>query len=66
MLKNGTFGDAEFSGDVADARGFITLFREVSHGDIDYPGSLAFGTGTEGCLSIAWRRNDSRNTSHVL
>ena len=58
VLEDGTFGDAECGGNVADAGGLVTVLGEVLHGSVDDAGALGFGPGTGRVLTHVTRRCD--------
>src|SRR5437016_2563119 len=43
MLEDGTLGNAQFLGNVADAGGFVTLSGKMAHGHLDNTSPLGFG-----------------------
>ncbi len=67
VLKDGTLGNAEGGGDVADPGGMVPLFGEMTHGGVNNAGPLAFGTGARRHMTVTRRRNQATsNPTHIL
>ena len=52
MLEDGTFGDAEGDGDVADPRGMISVLGEMLSGGFDDAAALRLRTRARGRLAL--------------
>src|ERR1700685_2291638 len=63
MLEDGSFGDSESGGDVADASSVVALFGEMAHGGVNNSGSFAFRPGPGRHATITRRRNQAATDS---
>ena len=57
VLEDGTLGDAERDGDVADAGGVITVLGEMLSGGFDDAAALCLGARASGGLALIERRS---------
>ena len=76
VLEDGTLGDAERDGDIADAGGVITMLREMLRGGFDDSAAFRLRSGARGGLALvlrrgnpvagnSWHRNDYKSRKHT-
>src|SRR5277367_6477542 len=59
MLEDGTLGDSERSGNVADAGGMVAVLGEVLRCGFDNAGALLFRPRPDGDVALVERRSDA-------